>query len=296
LLSTYLGCVTLYHTFMTAELFINENPSHEVSKAFQVLQKKNKDMLDGLYYASFVQQGLMPQERHFKKNNNDYFVFYDPLQIIGGDFFWLGKKDGWSYYAVGDCTGHGVGGAMLSTLAIGFLNYLVYSKDYSELGDILSEIDKKWIETFKRHEDDNELNNDWVEISLIAFNSITRDFQFAGANSNILITGNDFEPINLSGDSFPIGGWQIEANRNFTTKYCKFESSIKVYLYSDGFQDQFGGAQNKKYGSRNFKKYLASICNLPMRYQYSHIKEHFLDWKGINEQTDDVCLLGIEFN
>ena len=115
-------------------------------------------MLDGLYYASFVQQGFMPQERHFKKNNNDYFVYYDPLQIIGGDFFWLGKKDGWSYYAVGDCTGHGVGGAMLSTLAIGFLNYLVYSKDYSELGDILSEIDKKWIETFKRHEDDNELN------------------------------------------------------------------------------------------------------------------------------------------
>lgn len=280
---------------MTAELFINENPYHEVSKAYHELKKKNKDLIDGLYYASFVQQGLMPQERHFKKNENDYFVFYDPLQIIGGDFFWLGKKDGWSYYAVGDCTGHGVGGAMLSTLAIGFLNYLVYSKDYSELGDILGEIDKKWIETFKRHEDDDELNNDWAEISLIAFNSQTRDFQFAGANSNILITGKDFEPINLSGDSFPIGGWQIESNRKFTTQYCKFESSIKVYLYSDGYQDQFGGTLNKKLGSRNFKKHLSSLAGLPMSEQRSILEEQFRNWKGINEQTDDVCLLGIEF-
>ena len=280
---------------MTAELFINEYPSHEISKAYQVLEKKNKDLIDGLYYASFVQQGMMPQERHFLKNKHPYFVFYNPLQIIGGDFFWLGKKDGWSYYAVGDCTGHGVGGAMLSTLAIGFLNYLVYSKDYSELGDILSEIDKKWIETFKRHEDDDNLNNDWVEISLIAFNSKTRDFQFAGANSNILITGNNFEPINLSGDSFPIGGWQIETNRKFTTQYCRFDEPIRVYLYSDGFHDQFGGALNKKFGSRNFKKYLSSISNMPMAAQNSHIENHFLEWKGINEQTDDVCVLAMEF-
>jgi serine phosphatase RsbU (regulator of sigma subunit) len=280
---------------MTAELFINENPTHEISKAYQVLKKKNKDLMDGLYYASFVQQGMMPQERHFQKNKHDYFVFYNPLQIIGGDFFWLGKKDGWSYYAVGDCTGHGVGGAMLSTLAIGFLNYLVYSKHYSAVGDILSEIDKKWIETFKRHEEDADLNNDWVELSLIAFNAETRDFQFAGANTNVLIAGNDFEPINLSGDSFPIGGWQIEKDRKFTTQYCKFDSAIKVYLYSDGYQDQFGGPLSKKLGSKKFKNYLTSVSDFSMEDQFNSIDDHFRHWKGINEQTDDVCLLGIEF-
>lgn len=280
---------------MTTELFIHENPLHEISKAYQVLEKKNKDLIDGLYYASFVQQGMMPQERHFQKNGHPYFVFYNPLQIIGGDFFWLGKKDGWSYYAVGDCTGHGVGGAMLSTLAIGFLNYLVYSKEYSELSDILNEIDKKWIETFKRHEDDVDLNNDWMEISLIAFNPETRDFQFAGANSSILITGSDFEPIELSGDKFPIGGWQIEKHRKFTTRYCKFESAINVYLYSDGYKDQFGGRNNKKLGSRNFKNYLTSLANLSMKDQFVEVEKHFHFWKGINEQTDDVCLLGIEF-
>lgn len=280
---------------MTTELFINENPSLEISKAYQVLEKKNKDLIDGLYYASFVQQGMMPQERHFKKNGHPYFVFYNPLQIIGGDFFWLGKKDGWSYYAVGDCTGHGVGGAMLSTLAIGFLNYLVYSKEYSALGEILNEIDRKWIETFKRHEDDADLNNDWMEISLIAFNPITRDFQFAGANSSILVTGKGIEPVTLYGDSFPIGGWQIETNRKFTTHYCKFSSSINVYLYSDGFQDQFGGHSNKKLGSKNFKNYITSIANNTMPQQFLSIEQQFQQWKGINEQTDDVCVLGIEF-
>lgn len=280
---------------MTTELFIHENPSLEISKAYQVLEKKNKDLIDGLYYASFVQQGMMPQERHFKKNGHPYFVFYNPLQIIGGDFFWLGKKDGWSYYAVGDCTGHGVGGAMLSTLAIGFLNYLVYSKEYSELGEILNEIDKKWIETFKRHEDDAELNNDWMEISLIAFNPLTRDFQFAGANSSILVTGNNTGPVTLYGDSFPIGGWQIETNRKFTTQYCKFNGPINVYLFSDGFQDQFGGHNNKKLGSKNFKNYLSSIAKNPMPQQFLSIEKQFQQWKGINEQTDDVCVLGIEF-
>ncbi|MBA2611644.1 MAG: SpoIIE family protein phosphatase [Bacteroidetes bacterium] len=280
---------------MTTELFIHENPSHEISKAYQVLEKKNKDLIDGLYYASSVQQGMMPQERHFKKNGNSYFVFYNPLQIIGGDFFWLGKKDNWSYYAVGDCTGHGVSGAMLSTLAIGFLNYIVYSKKYSDLGEILNEIDKKWIETFKRHEDDDNLNNDWMEISLIAFNCQTRDFQFAGANSNILISSNDHAPINLCGDSFPIGGWQIEKNRQFTTQYCKLKDAAKVYLFSDGFQDQFGGSQNKKIGSRNFKNHLNSISHLPMAQQFSEVEDHFRIWKGVNEQTDDICLLGVEF-
>jgi serine phosphatase RsbU (regulator of sigma subunit) len=280
---------------MTTELFIHENPSHEISKAYQVLERKNKDLIDGLYYASSVQQGMMPQERHFKKNGHPYFVFYNPLQIIGGDFFWLGKKDGWSYYAVGDCTGHGVSGAMLSTLAIGFLNYIIYSKKYSDLGEILKEIDKKWIETFKRHEDDANLNNDWMEISLIAFNPVTRDFQFAGANSNILITGKDAEPINLCGNSFPIGGWQIETDRQFTTQYCKLKEASKVYLYSDGFQDQFGGTHSKKLGSRNFKNYLNSITNLSMGSQFSEVESHFQLWKGINEQTDDICLLGIEF-
>jgi serine phosphatase RsbU (regulator of sigma subunit) len=130
---------------------------------------------------------------------------------------------------------------------------------------------------------------------LIAFNAETRDFQFAGANTNVLIAGNDFEPINLSGDSFPIGGWQIEKDRKFTTQYCKFDSAIKVYLYSDGYQDQFGGPLSKKLGSKKFKNYLTSVSDFSMEDQFNSIDDHFRHWKGINEQTDDVCLLGIEF-
>ncbi len=281
---------------MKTELLQQEDHSLEILKAYQVIEKKNKDFIDGLYYASFVQQGMMPQERHFNKNGYPYFILYSPLQIIGGDFFWLGKKSDWCFYAVGDCTGHGVGGAILSTLAIGFLNYLVYSKEYFELADILNEIDKKWIETFKRHEDDAELNNDWMEISLMAYNNKTGEFQFAGANSSILITGENRNPIVLHGNSFPIGGWQIENNRRFTTNFLKFNDTVKVYMYSDGYKDQFGGPNNKKLGTKNFRELLVSLSTLSVTDQKEHLQKYFQQWKNNNEQTDDVCLLGIQFN
>jgi serine phosphatase RsbU (regulator of sigma subunit) len=113
---------------MVQEIILEDMPYGELKKAFNHLEKKNKDLIDSLYYAAFVQQGLMPQARHFEKLGYPYFVYYNPLQIIGGDFFWNGKKGDWDLVAVGDCTGHGVSGAMLSTLAIGFLNYLMFSK------------------------------------------------------------------------------------------------------------------------------------------------------------------------
>ncbi|MGZ3921366.1 MAG: hypothetical protein ACXVC7_13790, partial [Bacteroidia bacterium] len=93
---------------MAPDTLLQEIPYHELKGAYHHLERKNKDLLDGLYYAAFVQQGLMPQSRHFRKLNQDYFIYYNPLQIIGGDFFWIGKKEDWCFYAVGDCTGHGV--------------------------------------------------------------------------------------------------------------------------------------------------------------------------------------------
>ncbi len=277
---------------MTSPEILTDIPYHELKGAYSQLEKKNKDLLDGLYYAAFVQQGLMPQERHFEKLNHPYFIYYNPLQIIGGDFFWIGKKDDWCFYAVGDCTGHGVSGAMLSALAIGFLNYVVYAKQYENIGDILNEIDKKWMETFKRNEDE-DVNNDWLELSIIAFNTKTSQLQFTGAMGNILmIKDNDLERI--QGDHFPIGGWQIEKNRAFETKKFDMVPGTKIYLFSDGFKDQFGGTSNKRLGSNSFKKLLLSLSKHTMHRQKELLDQHFLMWKGSTEQTDDVCVMAIE--
>ncbi len=279
---------------MAPNILLDDIPYGELKKAYHNLEKKNQDLIDGLYYAAFVQQGLMPQERHFKKLNYPYFVYYNPLQIIGGDFFWVGRKGDWDLMAVGDCTGHGVSGAMLSTLAIGFLNYLIFSKKLHNVGDVVAELDKKWLETFNKAEDTETVNNDWLEISLIAYNKKTRQLQFAGAMGSILVI-NDNEIQKLSGNSFPVGGWQIEKNRVYTTQKIDLHPNTKVYLYSDGFKDQFGGINNKRLGSNSFSKLLHSISKFNLNSQREELENNFLMWKGEYEQTDDVCVVALEF-
>lgn len=276
-----------------ANTILEEIPYHELKGAYHKLEKKNKDLIDGLYYAAFVQQGLMPQERHFRKLMQPYFVYYNPLQIIGGDFFWIGKKEDWCFYAVGDCTGHGVSGAMLSSLAIGFLNYVVYSKNFEKIGDILTEIDKKWIETFNHHQD-IDVNNDWMEISLVAYNSKTMQLQFTGAGSNILIIDADNNMRRIKGEHYPIGGWQIEPNRRFNTRFVNVLENEKVFLYSDGFKDQFGGERNKRMGSSEFNRLISSTAYMSCSKQKEFMENKFNIWKSNAEQTDDVCLLRID--
>lgn len=278
---------------MAPHEILEEIPYSDLKKAYHQLEKKNKDLIDGLYYAAFVQQGLLPQARHFRKLRQPYFISYHPLQIIGGDFFWIGKKGDWCIYAVGDCTGHGVSGAMLSSLAIGFLNYVVYAKPFEKCGDILNEIDKKWIETFN-HNEEEEVNNDWMEISIVAYNQVTSQFQFAGAGGSILHTNHEKKLKKLRGNHFPIGGWQIELNRKFDTVEMKLAEGEKVFLFSDGFKDQFGGRRNKRFGIKRFGQLLEETAWMPCTEQKRTIEEELLLWRGNNEQTDDVCLLRID--
>jgi serine phosphatase RsbU (regulator of sigma subunit) len=281
--------------FDMCEILVEETPYSELKREFQILEQKNRDLTDNLYYAAFVQQGLMPQPRHFEQLTHPYFVHYLPLQIIGGDFYWIGKKGDWDLMAVGDCTGHGVSGAMLSTLALGFLNYLVFSKSYEGVGDVLNELDKKWIETFNRHNDDTHISNDWMEISLVAYNNLTGELQYAGAMSQALIVfPSRWEK--LKGDAFPIGGWQIEKNRKFTTHYFKLEEPVKIYLFSDGLKDQFGGAFNKRLGSSRFFDSILRNANLSMTEQKERLIQTFKNWKHTNEQTDDICVMAMELN
>ncbi len=277
-------------------LLIEEIPYEQLKHDFLNLKVENKNLLDGLYYAAYVQQGLMPQPRHFDKLGYNYFVVYEPLQIIGGDFFWVAKKGDWDLFAVGDCTGHGVSGAMLSTLAIGFLNYLVYSKEFEEVGTILNNLDAKWIETFNSEfGNEDTINNDWLTISIVAYNKKTKELQFTGAQSAIELKV-DNQLIVLKGDKFPIGGWQIEKNRVFKTHLLKLDTRSIVYLYTDGIKDQFGGDKSKRFGSKRFVELLTSVSNKKIVNQKELISEQLKVWKGENEQTDDLCLLAFELS
>jgi serine phosphatase RsbU (regulator of sigma subunit) len=258
---------------------------------FKKLHKKNKELISNITYAEVVQQGILPHERHFNRLFENYFILYKAQGIISGDLYWVGQKGKKKYFAVGDCTGHGVSGAMLSVVALSFLNYIVLGKEFDEIGDVLSRLDKKWIETFHQGAE-AEYNNDWLEIGICSFDEETQELQFAGANNKlILINKNNI--TEFSGNKYPIGGWQIEKNRDYKTFSLILKEKTSVYLYSDGFKDQFGEISKKRFSSKRFREMLLKYNELSMVKQKKKIEMELNSWKGSEEQTDDICLLGL---
>jgi serine phosphatase RsbU (regulator of sigma subunit) len=273
--------------------YIEEEVTYkELHLEYQKLFKNNKALMDNMYYAAFVQQGILPQERHFKRLFNEYFIIYKPQHVIGGDLYWVAQKENWKILAVGDCTGHGMSGAMLSVLALSFLNYLVLGKDFASPGKILGELDRKWIETFSQGLELGYINNDWLEIGLCAFNAQTREIRFAGAFNKLICASADEVKV-LNGNRFPIGGWQIEDKRIFTDHSYTLPEQSMLYMYSDGFKDQFGDISGKRFGSRRLDQLLESISKQPATRQMEKLEEEFNFWKGTEMQMDDVCVLGV---
>jgi serine phosphatase RsbU (regulator of sigma subunit) len=258
---------------------------------YQRLFSNNKALLDGMHYAQLIQQGILPQERHLKRLFDDYFVIYKPQQIIGGDLYWVGQKGKLNIFAVADCTGHGVSGAMLSVLALSFLNYVILGKDFTQAHEVLEELDKKWIETFQQGPEYG-FDNDWMEIGLCTFHTETRELQYSGAfNKLTCITGE--EVTYRYGSRYPIGGWQLEKNRTFTNHSLILPEKTMIYLSTDGFKDQFGSPQNKRFGTKRLSERILSISHLPPLEQKSILETDFESWKGLETQTDDVCLMGV---
>ena len=246
-----------------------------------------------LLYAKTIQNGLLPKKRHFEKISKNYFVLYQPQQTIGGDFYWLTQKEDTIYFALADCTGHGVSGAMLSVLGISLLNYVI-QKNHVFVGDILTELDKKWIETFNHDVFEQSFNNDWLEITLVAFDKKTRIMQYASASGEFAIQQNN--TINLlKGNNFPVGGWQIEKNRQFDTYIYTIQENAKLFFYSDGIKHQFNSSDNKKFGRNQLFNFFHQHHDIPLNKMKHQFESVFKNWKGQNKQTDDVSLIGIEF-
>ena len=251
------------------------------------------DHENSLTYAQTIQNGLLPKARHFDKFFKDHFVLYKPQDKISGDFYWLTTKRDTIFFALADCTGHGVSGAMLSVLGISLLNYVI-QKDYDKVGDYLTELDKKWIETFNNELYDSHYNNDWLEITIVSFNTKTREFQYACGGGEFAIYQNN--TINTyKGNSYPIGGWQIEKNRRFDTYSLKLEESAKLYFFSDGIKHQFDSENRKKFSRNRLLNVLKHNHSLPMKNQQEFLDFVFDSWKGNTKQTDDVSLIGLEF-
>ena len=261
---------------------------------YDLLYKKNKELISSLNYAQIIQKGILPKPRHFKRLFSDSFVFYKPQSYISGDFYWIGEAANYTFFAVGDCTGHGVPGALLTMLAHSFLNYIILGKQITNPSEILKEFDKKFIETFTNDDNTDKFENDWIDIALCCFDKEQKLLYFAGAKRKILLISNG-NPFLLAGSNYPIGGWQLEKNRTFNTQIIPIKPKDMIYLGSDGFQDQIGGEKNKKFGSTSLHTLLTEIAHHNGETQLKIIKKTFNDWTFNTEQLDDVCMMGICF-
>lgn len=247
--------------------------------------------LESLRYAQIIQTSLLPKRRHFNRLVTDHFVFYRPLHFVSGDFYWIVEKEGKVYIAVGDCTGHGVPGAMLSVLCRSILDYSIMTKGITRTDKALREMDKKFIESFYNIREE-EFNNDWVDIALICIDHKKEMIYFSSANRKVLHVGKNGGTL-FAGSPYPIGGWQVERQRRFESVSFPFQPGDAIYLGSDGYQDQIGGDNSKKFSSKKLHSLLAENYQLSMRQQKLLIQSNFVNWKGKEDQIDDVCLIGI---
>ena len=246
-----------------------------------------------LMSAQLVQIGLLPKKRHFDRLFSNSFVLFLPKDIISGDFYWVGQKHGRRYLVVGDCTGHGVSASLTSVLALNLLEYIIMNKGIKRTHHILGEMDKRYIDCFMDAEN-TAYDNPWIDLAIVSIDDEQGKIYFSSANRKLHVVRKTGESETHSSNGCPIGGWQIQADRSFEATILSFEKGDRLYLGSDGFQDQFGGSKNKKFLSKNLHN-LLSMHHFPdMEMQKNFLHQTHVDWKGDVEQTDDICIVGVE--
>lgn len=278
------------------KLLISQQKKEVEEKSLLVQQSKdqiaeqNKQVMDSIHYAKRIQQALLRNENHLNLNFRDQFIYFRPKEVISGDFYWMTEQHGYIYAAVGDCTGHGVPGAMLTMLGTSILNEILAREQRLSPSTILNELRDRIISELSQQ--DEKRVKDGMDIALIKYSLSTKELLFSGANRPLWHIRDD-EMTTLKGDKQCIGH-----NFNpipFQDHILQLQENDRVYLTSDGYIDQFGGPSNKKLRISRFVELLHSIKDKTMTEQIRRIDDFFGDWKGNNEQTDDVCVMGILF-
>ena len=259
----------------------------------QLVEEKNIKITDSINYAKRIQQAILPSQELIKYCFPDSFIFFRPKDIVSGDFYWFSEKGDKLIFAVADCTGHGVPGAFMSMIGNTLLNEIVNVKNILEPSKILNELNKGIVNLLNQSSTDSTTQDDGMDITIIAIDKTMQEMEFAGANHfSYLFNNSQFKT--LKGDVFSIGGMFGRADINFTSQKIKIEKGSTIYLFTDGFVDQFGGEKNTKYLSSRFETLLQSIEQTKMEHQKESLITAFDNWKADNKQLDDVLVMGIK--
>jgi serine phosphatase RsbU (regulator of sigma subunit) len=276
---------------ITAQRDEIEAQRDSISDQKELINRQKNAMTDSIHYARRIQDAVLPAKEVMRFLLPKHFVFYRPRDIVSGDFFWVDKKDETIWIAVADCTGHGVPGAFMSMLGISLLNEISSKYSGRATNEIMDELRDQVIASLGQTGDRYEAK-DGMEMGLVAINTQTREVQFTGAMHNLHIFHKG-ELVILKGDRMPVG-IHSEGSTMFSSQSMKLDRGDTLYLFSDGYADQFGGDLRKKFGSMRLKKLLSDLQNNIMHDQKEAIKREYEEWKGEEEQIDDVLLVGIK--
>jgi len=258
----------------------------EVDAQKHILTEKNKEITDSIIYAKRIQNAILPPDNSFDNWFQDSFIYYKPKDIVAGDFYWIEEVNNQLIFAVADCTGHGVPGALVSVVCHNALSRAVREYKLIKPGNILSKTREIVVNQFAKNDDNVK---DGMDIAMCSI--VDNTLYFSGANNPVWIIRKG-ELIEVKGQKQPIG--KFEKSEPFQTSHVEVFSEDCIYIFSDGFADQFGGEKGKKFKSKNFKQLLISICNLPFDDQKKVINDTFKKWKGELEQLDDICIIGVK--
>jgi len=265
------------------------------------IEAKNRDITASLNYASRIQKTILPPARFVEKTLPEHFIFYQPREIVSGDFYWIRQIDDFIIIAVADCTGHGVPGAFMSMLSATLLNEIVSRNSVlshpQQANEILNEL-REQIKTSLRQTGKEGESQDGLDIALCVINPQNHSLQYAGANSPLYLV-RDNTLIVYKPDRNPIGIYLKE--RPFALNQFQYKSNDIIYLCTDGFADQIGGEIERKFLSNRLRRFLLSISQNPMPVQRDLLKQELDNWMYINhetkppyEQIDDVLLIGVK--
>ncbi len=261
----------------------------ELREQFRIVDEKNRQILDSLKYAKFLQSAILRSVDDIKVNFADAFVFYKPKDFVSGDFYWFSRYNNVSVFAVADCTGHGVPGAIISVICESSLRQAVLGCMYENPSKILEYTNKYVIDTFAQT---NKDIHDGMEIALCTFNHQTNELTYCGAKLGIyLFVNNSFIKLKPSIQRI---GWDRSPIK-FENQTLVLEPGSMIYMFTDGFGDQFDYKSKEKFSSARLRQLLETNANLSAEEQHDILEKEFDCWKGDNEQIDDVLVLGIKF-
>jgi len=264
----------------------------EIEKQKEEIEEKNNDIMDSIKYAQKIQTALLPPEQDLRRFKLDGFILFLPRDIVSGDFYWIGQKNGKAITIAVDCTGHGVPGALMSMLGISFLSNIISEAEDVKANEILNELRRQVIMHLRQKGEAGE-QKEGMDLALHIINKKKNRIEFAGANNPLIVVRNG-EIIQVKADRMPIGIHEF-ASQPFKNNEMKVFKGDVLYTFSDGYQDQFGGLGKKKFMLKKLKELFVEIYDKPMSEQKEILQTIFFEWMRIGgtEQIDDVLVIGI---